>query len=72
MKTKAINTSTRNLMSAYIGKTYEFDGNLVTIKKIMEDGYFLTEVNEDGVVYQSNASFGEIKNGVKNGLYKEI
>ncbi len=73
--TKGISTRMRNLMNNYIGKTFNFlDGGFtVTIKSLMGNtGYFITEVNDGTDVWQSNASYGEIKNDLKKGLLVEI
>lgn len=73
--TKGISTRMRNLMNNYIGKTFNFlNGDYtVTIKSLMGNtGYFITEVNDGTDVWQSNASYGEIKNDLKKGLLVEI
>lgn len=69
MKT-SISTRKRNLMSNYIGKTYNcFYGWSVTIKDFMGNtGYFITEINDGVNVWQSNASYGEITSNIKKGL----
>ena len=76
--TNGISTRMRNLMNAYIGKTYNFFYNgynfmwSVTIKGLMDNtGYFITEINDGKNVWQSNASHGEVKSNVKNGLFVE-
>ena len=70
-----ISTRKRNLMNAYVGKTYKFYvcGEIwhTTIKGIMSDGYFLTEINDGRRVCQSNASYSEIRIGLKKGYYAE-
>lgn len=73
--TKGISTRMRNLMNNYIGKTFNFlNGDYtVTIKSLMGNtGYFITEVNDGTDVWQSNASYGEITNNLKKGLFVEI
>lgn len=77
--TKGISTRMRNLMTAHIGKTYKYlyHGRnflwTVTIKSLMGNtGYFITEVNDGTDVWQSNASYGEIKNDLKKELLVEI
>lgn len=73
--TNGISTRMRNLMNNYIGKTFNFlNGDYtVTIKSLMGNtGYFITEVNDGTDVWQSNASYGEIKNDLKKGLLVEI
>lgn len=73
--TKCISTRLRSLMNAHVGKTYKLYayGEIwyTTIKGIMSDGYFLTEINDGRKVWQSNASYGEIRNGLKKGYYAE-
>ena len=68
----------KNLMNGYIGKKYNYyyKGKhficTVTIKRLMGDtGYFVTEINDGSGVCQSNASYGEVVNNVKKGLYIE-
>ena len=74
---KGISIRMRNIMKSYIGKTYNhfYHGVLlwtVTIKGLMGDtGYFVTEVNDGDNVWQSNASYGEVTNNIKKGLYIE-
>lgn len=69
----------KNLMKGYIGKSYKYyyRGQIymwtVTIKDLMWDtGYFITEVNDGTNVWPGNASYGEIKNCLKKGLYVEV
>lgn len=73
--TNCISTRLRNLMNAHVGKTYKFYAYgeiwLETIKGIMDDGYFLTEINDGRRVWQSNASYSEIRIGLKKGYYAE-
>ena len=68
----------RNLMNAHIGKTYNFFYHgynfmwSVTIKGLMDNtGYFITEINDGKNVWQSNASYGEVKSNIKKGLFVE-
>lgn len=77
-KKKGISTRKRNLMNAHIGKVYNYYYNgtffmwSVTIKSIMDDsGYFITEINDGQNIWQSNASYGEIKHNLKKGIYVE-
>ena len=78
MKTaKGISTRMKNLMSQYVGKSFNyFYGGYrymwtVKIIGIMDCGYFITEVTDGKDTWQSNASYGEFKNGIKRGLYLE-
>lgn len=74
---KGISTRMRNLMQAYVGKKYDvyFHGQYywtLTIKGLMDDsGYFITEINDGEKVWESNASYGEIKAETKKGSYRE-
>lgn len=73
-----ISTRKKNLMSTYIGKSYNyFSGGAlllsITIVGLMGDtGYFITEVSDGEDVWKSNASYGEIQNNVKKGIYVEV
>ena len=76
MKTSnGISTRMRNLMTAHIGKTYNyFRGGYqwmwsVKIIGLMDNtGYFITELNDGRSTWQSNASYGEITHNIKKGL----
>lgn len=75
---KGISTRLKNQMKRYIGKRYNYYWHgqqfmwTVTIKGLISDtGYFSTEVNEGDNVWQSNASYGEVTNNIKKGLYIE-
>ena len=79
MKTtaNAISTKMRNLMSQYVGKSfnYFYGGRqyMWTVKVIgvMDSGYFITEVNDGESTWQSNASYGEVKCNIKKGFFIE-
>ena len=72
---KSISTRMRNLMNQYVGMSFDyFFGGFhymwsVKILSVMDNGYFLTEINDNGKTWKSNASYGEIKNNIKKGLY---
>ena len=73
-----MSTRMRNLMTALIGKSYMFKPHgrymwTVTIKGLLRDtGYFITEVNYDGKVWQSNCSYGEVTSNMKKGTFIEL
>ena len=77
MKTtaNAISTKMRNLMSQYVGKSfnYFYGGRqyMWTVKVIgvMDNGYFITEVNDGESTWQSNASYGEVTCNIKKGFF---
>ena len=76
---KGISTRLKNLMKGYIGKRYNYYWHgqqfmwTVTINGIMGDtGYFVTEVNDGNDVWPSNASYGEVTNNIKKGLFIEV
>ena len=79
MKTtaNAISTKMRNLMSQYVGKSfnYFYGGRqyMWTVKVIgvMDCGYFITEVNDGESTWQSNASYGEVTCNIKKGFFIE-
>ena len=63
-------------MMGFVGKKYDIfmHGKFymwsVTIIGLMGDtGYFLTEVTDGDKTWRSNASYGEVVNGIKKGLY---
>ena len=62
-------------MNQYIGKSfnYFYGGSIymwtVKIISVQDCGYFITEINDGDKTWQSNASYGEIKNNIKKGLY---
>ena len=75
--TNAISTKMRNLMSQYVGKSfnYLYRGRqymwTVKIIGVMDSGYFKTEVNDGENTWKSNASYGEVKNNIKKGFFIE-
>lgn len=75
---KGISTKLRNLMKNYIGKTFNivYCGRIIWTSKIVglmgDTGYFITEINDGQKSWQSNASYGEITNGIKKGQYVEV
>ena len=79
MKTtaNAISTKMRNLMSQYVGKSFNYFYRgcqymwTVKIIGVMDCGYFITEVNDGENNWQSNASYGEVKRNIKKGFFIE-
>lgn len=74
---KGISTRMRNIMNAYIGKKYNFSCYgfrwTTEIVGLMGcSGYFITKVNDGEKEWRSNVSYGEITNGLKKGIYKEV
>ena len=75
--TNAISTKMRNLMSQYVGKSfnYFYRGRqymwTVKIIGVMDSGYFITEVNDGENIWESNASYGEVKCNIKKGFFIE-
>lgn len=73
----SISTRLRNIMQSYIGKSYDvyFHGHYYWTLKIVgflgDSGYFVTEINDGKNVWESNASYGEIKTETKKGSYRE-
>jgi hypothetical protein len=73
MKNSRISTRLKNLMVQYIGKTYATRLWTVKVVELMGDtGYFVTEINDGTKTWKSNASYGEIRNCVKDGSYREM
>jgi hypothetical protein len=74
---KGISTRMRNIMHSYIGKSYDvyFSGHYYWTLKITgflgDTGYFTTEINDGTKVWESNASYGEIKAETGKGTYRE-
>lgn len=73
---KGLSTRMKNKMMGFVGKKYDYfmHGKFylwsVTIIGLMgETGYFLTEVTDGDKTWRSNASYGEVVNGIKKGLY---
>lgn len=67
----------KNIMQSYVGKSYDvcINGHLCWTLKIVglmgDTGYFITELNDGTKVWESNASYGEIKAETKKGSYIE-
>lgn len=72
-----ISARLRNIMQTYVGKSYDvyFHGSFYWTMKIVgimgDSGYFVTELNDGTKVWESNASYGEIKAETKKGSYIE-
>ena len=77
MENKGISKRMQNLMQKYIGKKYAviYHGYIIwtsTIISLMGNtGYFITEINDGKSTWTSNASYGEITQGIKKGQYIE-
>ena len=75
--TNAISTKMKNLMSQYVGKSFNYFYRgcqymwTVKIIGVMDSGYFITEVNDGENNWQSNASYGEVKRNIKKGFFIE-
>ena len=75
MEKQGISRRMKNKMMGYVGKKYDyfFHGTYmwsVTIIGLIGDtGYFLTEETTGSETWRSNASYGEVVNGIKKGLY---
>ena len=64
-------------MQMYISKQFYYEymnGNSlkVTIVGIMNDGYFKTQIEDDGEIWNSNMSYGELRHELKRGTITEI
>lgn len=74
---KGISTRLRNIMQTYIGKSYDvyfhgyYQWTLKVVGLMGDSGYFVTEINDGQNVWESNASYGEIKAETKKGHYIE-
>ena len=74
---KGISTRMKNIMQSYVGKSYDvcINGHFCWTLKIVglmgDTGYFITELNDGTKVWESNASYGEIKAETKKGSYIE-
>lgn len=74
---KGISTRMKNIMQSYVGKSYDvcINGHFYWTLKIVglmgDTGYFITELNDGTKVWESNASYGEIKAETRKGSYIE-